>query len=196
MKKTIITFCISLLMIQESSNICFELKYYPDECSYSDIVFESLYYSNIMEQKRREGFVEFLTPDIGNGALNIGYGVNVSKGEYLNGISEEEASKLLEITWMKHYRNVSNELPDCSYSQKIALANLSYNCGWNRVRFVGGDKSLGYTKTFKSFKDGDYCLAAEYIMHWCNFGSGDKRRRSENLYKSRLFDKQLILLNI
>jgi hypothetical protein len=165
-------------------------------CEDSD-PFKSLFDMNMIEQKRREGFVAKLTPDSGNGVNNIGYGVNnTDTSKYKNGITREDAETLLLETYNKHYLEVVKDLPNATYNVHLALTNLSFNCGWAGFKYKNKKNSRsGYTRTYTAFLNGEYERGAEMLLEWCYFGKGEKRKRSDHIYKSRLFDKALVLMD-
>jgi len=113
--------------------------------------------------KRHEGFVPKAYVD-NKGILTIGYGTNIA-----NGISDEEASLLLEYRLNKAISEVDtlfggNTMNKLSDSQRDSLYELMYWIGYNKFigfkKMIEAVKVLDFTKA--SYEMLDSRLGREY----------------------------------
>lgn len=132
------------------------------------------YYTDVMQEiKRREGLrlEKYICPA---GVETIGYG---QTGAIPDSIKLMEAINMLHETFETHYQQAQKEFKGLQRNQYLAIAMLTYNIGWSRLRSY---------KLYNKIKENKAVWSDWYQIRF--YKSNGKYIESENLKKARLFE--------
>lgn len=138
--------------------------------------------------KHFEGFLAEAREDYGQ--YTIGYGTACDPDDYPNGITREEADKLLREALVKFEKSVNTFIDKnglkLTQNQFDALVSFTYNLGTN---WMNNDSTLRRA-IINGAKGNDFIFA---IAQWCTAGSDGQKQILQNLVNRRLIEANVYL---
>ena len=138
--------------------------------------------------KHFEGFLPKAREDYGQ--YTIGYGTACDPEDYPNGITREEADKLLREALVKFEKSVNTFIDKnglkLTQNQFDALVSFTYNLGTN---WMNNDSTFRRA-VINGAKGNDFLFA---ITQWCTAGSSGQKQILQNLVDRRLIEANVYL---
>lgn len=142
--------------------------------------------------KDQEGFVKYAMWDYAQ--YSIGYGSRCDKDEYPDGITEEQADKLLRQNIKKFEESVDAFLSQyqiqLSEQQYDAIISFAYNLGTNWFRNGASSSKLAALLISGNYTENE--LAGAFGI-WCHVTSNGTSKILNNLVKRRILETQIFL---
>ncbi len=138
--------------------------------------YQPLYADVMQEIKRREGLrlEKYRCPA---GVETIGYGFT---GDIPDVITVSESIQMLHEIFEQHFRLAEKEFPNLKRHQHLAIAMLTYNIGWNRLKSY---------ELYQKIQNNEPVWNDWFQIRF--YRSYGKMIESSNLKKARLYELKL-----